>query len=102
MKTLTLDYSKWRAGGDQKKTKIGKGDTFLRNKQGYMCCLGQFSLQLDPSLRKKDIMGHACPDSLGKEIPSLTKPDPLGDGTIFNNTKLTSKAMYFNDGEDIT
>lgn len=37
MKTITIDRSKWRRGGDKQEN---AGDTALLNEQGFMCCLG--------------------------------------------------------------
>lgn len=70
MKTLILKEAKWRCGDvttnpikeiDGKKVEIdvcrGKGNTELKNKEGYMCCLGQFTQQLKPGtqiLQKSD------------------------------------------------
>ena len=39
---FTIDRSKWRCGGDDGK---GWGETQLLNEEGFMCCLGQCSLQ---------------------------------------------------------
>jgi hypothetical protein len=47
MKKLILDYSKWRCGGWEQ-NKLGLGPTMMRNSEGFECCLGQFSVQLDP------------------------------------------------------
>jgi hypothetical protein len=57
MKILVLDESIWRCGDDAKdpNKSRGTGYTKLLNEEGYMCCLGQFSLQLSPELRKVDI-----------------------------------------------
>ena len=71
MKTLILDYSKWRCGRNGK-NKLGKGETFLCNKSGYMCCLGQFSPQLNIKVKKEDLKFLAIPSDLSKEIPFLT------------------------------
>lgn len=43
---LKLYTKSWRAGGNKVETgMIGKGGTLLLNDEGYMCCLGQWSLQ---------------------------------------------------------
>jgi len=94
MKTLILDFSKWRAGGDDiKENKIGKGNTQLLNGQGYMCCLGQFSLQLDKNLNKNDIKNLSCPDELLRIIPLLTKKQELK----IADTKFSTDAININD-----
>lgn len=55
MKKLVIDRSKWRSGGDSATHPVptcsvngsGKGATALLNEEGYMCCLGFASLQLE-------------------------------------------------------
>jgi hypothetical protein len=84
MKTLILDYSKWRSGGCDK-NKVGRGETFLRNSQGYMCCLGQFACQLDDKITKRDILNQAMPDILNIKIPALTKKSNMITTRLFLN-----------------
>ena len=44
---FTIDVNTWRFGGMRDcKNKHGEGHTYLLNNEGYMCCLGQISLQL--------------------------------------------------------
>lgn len=55
-KTLTLDLKKWRCGGDygvKGESSLGRGETELLNKQGCMCCLGQFAEQA--GINRKDL-----------------------------------------------
>lgn len=63
---LILDYSKWRCGegGDYS---LGKGTTQLRNKDGYCCCLGQWSLQL--GAKEDEITGCGEPNEIKTLIP---------------------------------
>lgn len=97
MKPLILDYSKWRCGGDSK-NRLGEGTTALLNKEGYMCCLGQFSLQLAP-LSKKDILNKPYPQDTYKYIPFLTKD--LGEAGIVK-TSLVPGAVTINDKSDLS
>ncbi len=62
MKKYILDYSTWRCGDDGV-NKVGYGTTMLLNKEGYMCCLGQFCIQEGAS--KEKILEKAEPIDLG-------------------------------------
>ena len=44
MKKFTINRSKWRTGTEGS-NKTGIGDTFLLNNEGFMCCLGFYSIQ---------------------------------------------------------
>jgi len=98
-KTLILDYSKWRCGGRGRKNRLGRGETRLGNKEGFQCCLGQFSLQLNKSLTSKDIKDKATPALLGKVISPLTV---LINDKVTVNTTLSSNAMSINDSQKMT
>lgn len=94
-----LDVKKWRCGGDYYEKGCGRGDTdtFLLDKKGNMCCLGQFGLQL--GLTKADIELVPEPASasvdygiFGKcstDIPQLTKD--LIDINDNSETTITTK-----------
>lgn len=93
-KQLTLDYSKWRCGDISQDNSLGKADTQLLNEDGYMCCLGQFSLQL--GCKEEQILSQFEPDSTGIYIPFLTtKRDK-------RNTDLSNKAIEINDDPETT
>lgn len=98
--TLILDYSTWRCGGPQGDNVLGKGDTFLRNKEGFMCCLGQFSLQVKPELTVDKISEIGEPFSLREEIPGLGWYDD--DIDEWANTQLSDDAMAINDSTQTT
>lgn len=102
-KKLILDYSTWRCGGerDTDKYKLGVGDTQLLNGYGYMCCLGQFSLQLKPELTKSEILNKAFPEDLGYEIDMLTSPD-FDYEAGYRNTSLSDDAADINDRTETT
>lgn len=59
---LYLDLSKWRCGEDGGlDNELGKGETILENKKGYMCCLGQFCKQIGvPSFSLKQVGAPLC------------------------------------------
>lgn len=94
MKKLTLDYSKWRCGGIDNPNALGEGYTRMMNEQGFMCCLGQISLQLNESLTPDDIKYKAFPSSVDRDIPLLSSD--AGD------TILTDEAISINDDSDTT
>lgn len=99
-KKLILDYSTWRCGGHSENA-LGKGDTMLLNEDGYMCCLGQFSLQLKPELSSKRLLHLGVPDEIGEEIPFLATPsnmcDHIDDVGYYQNTQLADEAIAIND-----
>lgn len=91
-KELVLDYKTWVCGdgaqGD-KSTSHGKGTSALLNKEGCMCCLGQFSFQA--GVAKKDLLGYADGTSLvlsvtAIHIPTLSRKD--GQETKFSNDAI--------------
>lgn len=100
-KTLILDYSTWRSGkwGD---FQLGKGTTMLLNEKGYMCCLGQISLQL--GVTKEQILDKATP----RNICEFTHPLLIKEGisyvgeTKIINSSLAETAMNINDNPDTT
>ncbi len=96
MKILTLDESKWRCGRNSinSENRRGIGRTLLQNDEGFSCCLGQFSLQLNKEISESDILGCAQPKELYTDIPLLTLDD--------EESQLTEEAMYINDEEGTT
>lgn len=95
MKTLVLDYSKWRCG-DNGENRLGEGNTSLLNMEGFMCCLGQFSLQLDKDVTEELIIKNGNPHdiSITKRIPLLTKKD---NKYGFKDTAFSENAIKIND-----
>lgn len=100
MKKLILDYSKWRCGDDSD-NQLGTGQTALLNSDGFMCCLGQFSLQLNPNLKEKDILEFAEPQELKIEIDMLSEVDE-DEFVFYKATKLTTDAIGINDDRRTT
>lgn len=105
MNKLVLDYSKWRCGGDgDGVNKLGEGTTQLLNTDGFLCCLGQFSLQLEPTLNKYTMSGLGEPVDLDREIPLLSYTETYDsvegetDLDYFTYaTPLSDKAIAIND-----
>jgi hypothetical protein len=95
-----LNYKRWvcgQSGVNNGVNRLGLGDSMLLNKEGYMCCLGQYSEQC--KIDKKALIGTACPDNINIDgpIPGLTVKDEDGNGFGFRNTKLAELAMEIND-----
>lgn len=63
---LILDYSKWRCGEDGPHP-VGTGKTELKNTEGFMCCLGQWSVQLGAT--EDEILGRGEPNEIETVIP---------------------------------
>lgn len=86
---LIIDRSKWRTGTH------GKGDTFLLNNEGYMCCLGFRCEQM--GIPKKDLRRQPNPVDLGYiwYIPGLM--NQYGE-----QTSLTEQAISINDHDWLT
>src|SRR5690348_13655826 len=103
-KKLVLDYSKWICGGEGPH-KLGKGKVALLNNEGYMCCLGQWSLQLGATDSQIINMGEPYEPNL--DIPGLTimmedEYDYDQIKMIAKNSKFSEDAMLINDGEAST
>jgi len=99
---FTIDYSKWRAGGDQiNDSQIGEGKTGLLNEQGYMCCLGQISLQVGEKITEDDIINTFTPGAVDFSIPLLNQVDPV-EIKGYRSTDLACSAMAINDSRILT
>lgn len=84
-----LDMAKWRCGQEHPTNSLGKGPTALLNNEGYMCCLGQFSKQVD---------GTTDADLRCAGEPSQLKESFFKDTNVFNyNTELANESIRLND-----
>lgn len=111
-KKLVLDYSTWRCGGDTVNiNKLGEGNTQLLNRQGFMCCLGQFSMQLNETIANNPqlMLGKGEPYEVEKEIPDLVysdksyRDDESDDYDIlYVDSDLSAEAIFINDKCDTT
>ena len=96
MKTLILDEAKWRCGNNaDEANRRGTGGTRLLNREGYMCCLGQFSKQLNKKVTDELLLDAGKPYEIYLHIPLLLKKN----GT---NSDLSREAMKINDDTDTT
>lgn len=92
---LILDYSKWRCGEDGP-NKLGEGIVALKNDEGFMCCLGMWSLQLGAS--EDEILNKGEPNEIGTLIPLFTEIDD--DARL--STNLSCICIGINDREETT
>lgn len=95
-----IDCSKWRCGLEGKYAK-GLGGTSLQNEEGFMCCLGQVALQIDPDA---EIKNKSEPDECvffedNDNILIKIYKDPE---IYIQNTKLSILAMNINDNPTYT
>jgi hypothetical protein len=98
---VTIDRSKWRTGlyGT---SASGRGDTYLLNDEGFMCCLGFCSLAT--GVPKSEILNQPLPNFITiqneiiiRGLDSLVyKLEGLGC-TKYNCTELSAKAAKIND-----
>ena len=105
---LVLDYDKWRCGADskEKENKLGKGHTYLLNRGGFECCLGQFGEQC--GVPRKLLRGRSYPSSIQNTIiQGLSRKHT--DKFLFDesytrqdDTSFAKSAVEINDDTDTT
>ena len=99
---VTIDRSKWRTG-DEGPHATGKGETKLRNDQGYKCCLGFICRTIQPRTK---ITNCSYPYTTGVAVPLLTKPKPYYKGLeyeyAFQHSDLSREAAAINDKDGTT
>lgn len=106
MKTLTIDRSKWRTGGNNEH-QTGRGETLLLNEFGHMCCLGFYCLQ--SGIYENRLKGAAAPYNLDYVLKDndvdmrlvLSGFEDEDGDYILENTKFTDEAIAINDKQDI-
>lgn len=102
-KTLIIDRSKWRTGGDEEsKNRTGKGKTKLLNGYGSMCCLGFEAKRCGIPL--KNLFGVEMPDGIIKKYTRkishlVVHHEFFGHSA---NTGFAIYAMDINDDCDFT
>lgn len=102
-RTLTIDRSKWRCGGDGDDLQEKFGLTSLRDSlNGMQCCLGFDALSC--GLTESHINNIGSPVGLklmrvASNILALRIPHLLDDN---NNSSFAQKAMKINDSYDIS
>lgn len=97
MQEFIIDRNKWRCGSSLNKNARGLGHTRLLNKEGFMCCLGQISLQIE----------NVNIDRKGKPSNVCFSKENILVKVIYNNlgyidTDLSINAMYINDNSYLT
>lgn len=95
---LILDYSKWRCGDITTKHNFGQGIPLLQNIEGFQCCLGQFSLQLNENLTEESLINAVEPQDLNQKIELLVYKVK----SKYFNTDLSEKAIVINDATGTT
>jgi hypothetical protein len=108
MKTLTIDRSKWRTGGDDliepRETMMAR--TMLLNEKGQMCCLGFYSKQLG-GLSDEEILNIDAPNTLAERCGYDRMNDDMmrlvkkGYEFGVEHTSFTIEAITINDNERI-
>lgn len=92
-KILRLYVKSWRCGAsddnrdNHKEAMLGSGDTYLRNRKGFMCCVGQMAIQ-------SGVSPKACID--------VTKPANFAGGIEVEGLgpKFCNAAIEINDNDD--
>jgi hypothetical protein len=112
MKTLTIDRSKWRTGGDfdpssprdsHPKVKTHGHTALISKKTGYMCCLGFYCKDIS-GISSDVLLGHGTPNDIGEtyyekisELLYLNEENGFYDNNIF-----TDEAISINDNPGIS
>lgn len=104
MKELILDKSIWRCGEDGGEGhELGAGNTQLCNVEGFQCCLGQFSLQLNKELTIDRIKRLGTPYDLGIDLEPLNCAIEVTEGEYYyKDTRLSLEAVKINDDSQTT
>lgn len=97
---VVIDRSKWRTG-DHADNATGRGDTFLRNLEGYSCCLGFICKAIKPELTESEL-NVEYPSLLRDAIPHLSTKEESGLCRWITDTALVGLAVEINDDEDTT
>ena len=95
-KKLILDYSKWRCGEDGPHS-VGTGRTELKNTEGFMCCRGQWSVQLGAT--EDEILGCGEPNEINTVISLFVKASSRHE--VFTND-LAVDCIDINDRKNTT
>jgi len=102
MTDYVLDTSRWRSGEKSAKNKTGSGVTAMYNKEGFMCCLGQFAQQKGINL--PELRTVADPAELAIEIGYIYDENFVenGDTRSYELTELSRELLNINDDFSIT
>jgi len=98
---VTIDRSKWRTGLNGTSAS-GRGDTYLLNDEGFMCCLGFCSLATGVS--KSEMLNEPLPDWVRiknkKNINGFDSLVYINENLEYTSTDLSFKAAKINDSPD--
>jgi hypothetical protein len=89
---VIIDRAKWRTGAIGPNI-TGVGSTYLKNPDGYKCCLGFICEAVNPKL---DILLVSQPGDLISPVEGLNTPAGVEIDKYWN-TQLALKAMQIND-----
>lgn len=100
-----LDVEKWICGGgshnENEACSTGIGMSQMLNRDGYMCCLGQFAVQKGVS--EKALRGAGTPVGASTHLKTLDETT-IYDATFLtpdgSHTELAKKLMSVNDDRD--
>lgn len=102
MRNFTIDRSKWRAGSEGD-NRLGVGRNFLKNEEGFMCCLGQMINQKYPEVNMLNVSDPHDIEDFVSEDNIFTKCLYISyEENHIVNSDLSSKAIKINDDIDIT
>ena len=101
---FVLRIDQWRCGKDGPYS-LGIGETQLRNDQGFLCCVGQWTEQVEGKELEPNEAGE--PACLERDIEYLTimiedYAIDFGYLSRITNTNLASDCMSINDTETTT
>lgn len=96
----TLDFDLWRCGdaGEQGHNALGTGATLMLNKEGFMCCLGQFAAQ--KGVDAEHLVRSSCPSIVFQNIGRSYDQNFLN--SMGGETDLTDLLMIINDNPNTT
>lgn len=99
-KLYTLDCKTWRCGGIQSESTVtlGCGKTLMLNEQGYMCCLGQFSIK-NNKVPANLVLGLPEPRTLASTLHSGYD---INFARNCDGNPLTAKLININDNKVTT
>lgn len=102
-KIWTLNYRTWKCGQNDSDSLLGRGETALRNREGFMCCLGHAAVAA--GVKCSNLVDVSFPDDLADscdddDVAHVILGLVYGYGK--SNTRLSEKAANINDDEETT
>lgn len=117
MTAYVLNLVTWRCGDDgcgMEGTALGEGQTELLNSEGFMCCLGQFSIRRHirgqgRKVTKVDAIYIESPSDLAYKVKGVYDPafvvsetTESGLTTLYRDTPLAQNLIRINDDSTTT